>query len=404
MPKRIMPLTDIRIRKAKPGESEYKISDGYGLYIVVTVAGNKLWRYNYRYGGKQKTLALGSYPPLSLADARKKRMAAREALDNGIDPGLTRKISRSAGTLENSFKTVALEWMGKSRKLWVDRYYENIQGRLNLHVFPWLGARPVGEITAMEVLGILRRCEQNGTIDTTHRVRGTCSQILRYAVATGRAERDVTSDLRGALTPNRAKHRAAPTDPREVAPLLCAIESYQGSFVTKCALQLAPMLFVRPGELRAAEWAELDLDAAEWNIPAGRMKMRVAHLVPLSRQAVDIFRGLQPLTGHSRYVFPCHRSPLRPMSENAVNAALRRMGFEKEEITGHGFRAMARTIIDEVLHVRPDYIEQQLAHVVRDPLGRAYNRTEHLPERREMMQLWADYLDTLKTPSKFNHR
>jgi len=241
------------------------------------------------------------------------------------------------------------------------------------------------------------RLEGRGILDTAHRVRVECGQVLRYAVATGRAERDVTTDLRGALPPNRATHRAAPTDPVIVAPLLRAIDGYEGSYVVKCALQLAPMLFVRPGELRAARWEEIDLVGAEWNIPAERMKMKIAHLVPLPRQAVAILEDLKPFTGHSQYVFPCHHSPLRCMSDNAVNAALRRMGFNKTEIVGHGFRAMARTILDEVLRVRPDYIEHQLAHMVRDPNGRAYNRTAHLDERRKMMQLWTDYLDRLKT-------
>ena len=242
--------------------------------------------------------------------------------------------------------------------------------------------------------------ESRGILDTAHRVRFECGAIFRYGIATGRVDRDPVADLKGALPPVKNGHYAAPTDPKQVAPILRAIDGFVGSFVVKCALQLSPLLFVRPGELRAAEWSEIDIESAEWNIPAERMKMKIAHLVPLPHQAVEILKSLQPLTCHSRYVFPCHRSPLRCMSENAVNAGLRRMGFEKSEITGHGFRAMARTILDEVLQVRPDYIEHQLAHAVKDPNGRAYNRTAHLVERKKMMQLWADYLEGLKAGAK----
>jgi len=273
-------------------------------------------------------------------------------------------------------------------------------GRLQLDVFPVMGARPIAEIKAPELLAMLRRIESRGALETAHRVRTICGQIFRYAVATGRAERDPAADLKGALPPYKKNHLAAITDPKDVAPLLRAIDSYKGSFVVKCALQLAPLVFVRPGELRQAEWTEIDLDAAEWNIPAERMKMKVAHLVPLSSQAEEIFRELKLLTGNSRYVFPSGRSFARPMSNNAINAALRRMGFGTEEMTGHGFRAMARTILDEVLQVRPDFIEHQMAHAVRDPNGRAYNRTAHLAERRKMMQTWADYLNELKTGVK----
>jgi integrase len=272
--------------------------------------------------------------------------------------------------------------------------------RLERDVFPWLGSRPIVEIKPSELLMALRRVEARGALETAHRIRTVCGQVFRYAVATGRAERDISGDLRGALPPVAEKHHASITDPAKIAELLRAIDGYQGGFVVRCALQLAPMLFVRPGELRAAEWGEFDLDAGEWNIPAERMKMKQAHLVPLSRQAVEILRELQGLTGHSRYVFPSGRSFHRCMSNNAVNAALRRMGYDKDEMTGHGFRAMARTILDEVLHIRPDYIEHQLAHAVKDPNGRAYNRTAHLAERKKMMQMWADYLDGLKRGAK----
>lgn len=394
-----MAISDIKARTAKAKDKPYKLSDGDGLFLLVTPNGGKWWRFKYRFGGKEKLLSLGTYPEVSLADAREKREAARKQVAAGIDPGEVRKAQKAATVAgcENSFEVVAREWHGKFEKTWSKVHADTIMDRLTKEIFPWLGHRPIDEIKAPELLKTFRRMESRGALDTAHRVRNHCSNVFRYAIATGRAERDPAADLRGALPPVKFGHMAAPTDPKDVAPLLRAIDGFEGSFVVKCAMQLAPMLFVRPGELRAAEWSEIDLDTAEWNIPAERMKMKVAHLVPLSRQAVEILKALHPLTGNSKYVFPCHRSPLRCMSENAVNAGLRRLGFEKSEITGHGFRAMARTILDEVLQVRPDFIEHQLAHAVKDPNGRAYNRTAHLAERRKMMQTWADYLDGLRT-------
>ncbi len=397
-----MPLTDVKVRNAKPGEKQKKLSDSDGMYLLLTPQGGKCWRLKYRFNGKEKVLALGTYPEVSLAEAREKRDIARKQVAAGIDPGEVRKAQKAAKVAgyENSFEMVAREWHGKFAKTWSKVHADTIMDRLTKEIFPWLGNLPVDEIKAPELLKVLRRMESRGALDTAHRVRNHCSNVFRYAIATGRADRDPAADLRGALPPVKYGHMAAPTDPKDIAPLLRAIDGFQGSFVVKCAMQLAPMLFVRPGELRAAEWSEIDLDAAEWNIPAERMKMKVAHLVPLSQQALEILKALHPLTGNSKYVFPCHRSPLRCMSENAVNAGLRRLGFEKSEITGHGFRAMARTILDEVLQVRPDFIEHQLAHAVKDPNGRAYNRTAHLVERRKMMQTWSDYLDGLKTGAK----
>lgn len=393
-----MAITDIKARAAKAKAKAYKIADGDGLFLLVTPAGGKWWRFKYRFGGKEKLLSFGTYPEVSLSDAREKRYAARKQIASGIDPGEARKAEKAARTAEceNAFEAIAREWHGRFIETWRNGYGDTILHRLERDVFPWIGARPVAEIKAPELLQVLRRIESRGALETAHRIRCTCGQIFRYAVATGRAERDPAVDLKGALPPSKPNHLAAITDPRDVGPLLRAIDDYQGSFVVKCALKLAPLLFVRPGELRKAEWAEIDLEAAEWNIPGPRMKMKEPHLVPLASQAVEILKELKALTGQSKYVFPCHRSPLRCMSENAVNAALRRMGFEKGEMCGHGFRAMARTILDEVLQVRPDFIEQQLAHAVRDPLGRAYNRTAHLAERKKMMQLWADYLDGLR--------
>ena len=402
MPKRIQPLSDIQVKGAKPKEGDYKLSDGYGLYLLVTPTGGRLWRLQYRFDGKQKLLSFGAYPAVSLADARQRRDNAKKLLANGIDPGETMKAQKSAQGKQdaNSFEVIAREWHSKFSHAWVTSHAQHKLERLEKNVFPWIGKRPIKDIKAPEVLAVLRRLEERGILDTAHRVRFECGQIFRYAVATGRAERDPSADLKGALPPVKNGHHAAPTDPKAVAPLLRAIDGFTGSFVVKCAMQLAPILFVRPGELRAAEWSEIDFEAAEWNIPAEKMKMKVAHLVPLCKQSIEILKDLHPLTGHSRYVFPCHRSPLRCMSGNAVNAGLRRMGFEKSEITGHGFRAMARTILDEVLQVRPDFIEHQLAHAVKDPNGRAYNRTAHLAERKKMMQLWADYLDGLKQGAK----
>jgi integrase len=397
-----MPLTDAKVKNAKPGAKGYKMADGGGMYLLVDPKGGKYWRLKYRIEGREKLLALGIYPEVSLAEAREKRELARKRFASGIDPGAVKKALRAAKVAETEygFEVVALEWYDNKAHLWAASHAETVIGRLRLDVFPVFGARPIGDIKAPEVLAMLRRIESRGALEVAHRVKAICGQVFRYAVATGRAERDPTADLKGVMKPYKGKHLAAITDPKEVAPLLMAIDGYAGSFVVKCALQLAPLLFVRPGELRQAEWSEVDLDAEEWTIPAGKMKMGLPHLVPLSAQAIAIVKELYALTGRGKFLFPSHRSSERPMSNNAVNAALRRMGFEKETMTGHGFRAMARTILDEVLVQRPDIVEHQLAHAVKDPLGRAYNRTSHLPERRKMMQLWADYLDGLKQGAK----
>ena len=405
-----MPLTDAEIRRAKPGNKTIRLSDGGGLYLEVAPSGGKWWRLKYRFDGKDKRLSLGVYPDVPLAGrkdktmgtwidgARDKRDKARQLLADGVDPGEHRKAVKTAKTerAANSFEVIAREWLRHFATRWAPSHGEKNMQRLERDVFPWLGGRPIADMTAPELLKVLRRVEGRGALETAHRVRQVCGQVFRYAIATGRAERDVSADLRGALPPARVVHLAAITDPKAIGDLLRTIEGYQGQLVTKSALRLAPLVFVRPGELRMAEWQEIDLDQAEWTIPAGRMKMRQPHLVPLSVQAVQILRELHPLTGRARFVFPSARTTLRPMSNNAVLAALRRLGFSKDEMTGHGFRAMARTVLDEILHVRPDYIEHQLAHAVRDPLGRAYNRTAHLAERKIMMQQWADYLDRLR--------
>jgi integrase len=393
-----MALSDTAIRNAKPGDKPRKLSDGAGLYLLLNPNGSRWWRLKYRHGGKEKLLSLGTYPDTGLADARDRRDVARKLLAAGADPSEQRKAEKAAGEERgaNSFEVVAREWIAKQSGTWVPAHTSRILLRLENDVFPWLGKRPTAEISPREILACLRRVEERGAVESAHRILQNCGQVMRYAIATGRADRDIAADLRGALSPVKETHRAAITDPQGVGALLRAIDVYSGSFVTRCALRLAPLLFVRPGELRQAEWAEFDLDAALWNIPAARMKMREAHLVPLASQAVAIMRELHALTGQWRYVFPSARGAQRPMSNNAVLSALRRMGYAKDEMSGHGFRAMARTILDEVLHIRPDYIEHQLAHAVRDPNGRAYNRTAHLPERKAMMQTWADYLDALK--------
>jgi integrase len=401
---RAMALTNVKVQNAKSGTKPVKLSDSGGMYLLVsppgkkTPNGSKCWRLKYRFNGKEKVLALGTYPEISLAEARERRDVARKQLAKGIDPGEARKAEKLTGSEKaaNTFEAVAREWHARQKGVWTDGHATRTMQRLQRDIFRCIGTRPISEITAPELLAVFRRIESRGALETAHRARFVCGQIFRYAVATGRAERDPAADLKGALTPIKTKHHAAITDPKEVAALLRAIDGYQGSFVVKCALKLAPLLFVRPGELRQAEWSEIDLDAGEWNIPPERMKMRVSHLVPLSDQALTILRELHGLTGNSLYLFPSGRSFLRPMSDNAVNAALRRMGYDKDEMTGHGFRAMARTILDEVLQVRVDFIEHQLAHTVKDTNGRAYNRTAHLDERRKMMQLWANYLDGLR--------
>jgi len=391
----------MKVRNAKAKEKPYKISDSDGLYLHVTEKGAKLWRLKYRFDGKEKLLAFGSYPEISLYDVRKRRDEARSQLAHNIDPGAIRKAQKQAKTESTeTFEVIAREWHGRFTQTWTAGHADTIMSRLERDIFPWIGKRPIVEIKATDVLSVLRRVESRGALESAHRIRTICGQVFRYAVATARAERDPSADLKGALPQPQEKHMAAITEPSKVAELLRAIDGYQGGFVVRCALQFASLVFVRPGELRHAEWSEIDFENAEWNLPAGKMKMKEPHLVPLSQQVIEILTELKKATGESRYVFPSGRSFDRPLSNNAILAALRRMGYSKEEMSGHGFRAMARTILDEVLQVRPDYIEHQLAHAVRDPNGRAYNRTAHLTERKKMMQTWADYLDGLKVGAK----
>ncbi|MBE1162525.1 tyrosine-type recombinase/integrase [Dyella acidiphila] len=384
-------LTVLKVKSAPLG----KHFDGGGLYLHVTESG-RYWRMKYRHSGKEKLLALGVFPEVSLAEARKRRDEARALLRDGTDPGQVKRQEKvaNAEATANTFGAIAEEWLAKQQNM-SPATLEKARWTFDSLVNPWIGNRPISEIDAPEMLKLLQRIEERGAHETAHRTKQRCGQIFRYAIATGRARHDPTADLRGALTPAKVKHRAAITGPARVGELLRAIEGYTGGLVVRTALKLAPLLFVRPGELRQAEWAEFDLDAGQWRIPASKMKMRELHIVPLPTQAVVALQELQPLTGRGRYVFPGERSRQRPMSEAAVNAALRRMGFDKDTMTGHGFRAMASTRLNE-MGWSADVIERQLAHAERNKVRAAYNRAQYLAERKKMMQGWADYLDSLR--------
>lgn len=392
-----MALTDKAIRTATHGEKTARLFDGGGLYLELAPNGGKWWRLKYRFAGKEKRLSLGVYPHISLKDARDRRDEAKKLVANGIDPAEQRKAQKAAHIERagNSFEAIAREWYTNCSKNWVKGHADKIIKRLENNVFPYIGSRPVAEISSRDTLAMLKRVEQRGVIETAHRTKQVCSQVFRYAVATGRADRDPTVELRGALTPVKERHHPAILDPKAIGALLRAIDGHDGSPITKSALKLAALTFVRPGELRRAEWSEINLDGAEWRIPAARMKMREQHIVPLSKQAKEILKELQPLTGRGTYLFPGARTNGRPMSENTVNAALRRLGYGKDEMTGHGFRSIASTHLNEQGWHR-DAIERQLAHAERDNVRAAYNFAEHLPERRKMMQAWADYLDGLR--------
>jgi integrase len=397
-----MSLTELAIKNRKPSDKPVKMPDERGLFLLVHPNGSKYWRLRYSFEGRERLLALGVYPDISLAEARERRDQARRHVANGVDPGVLKQVSKRATRIssENSFEAITREWYVKHSKNWVPSHGDRIIKRLERDIFPWIGSSPIANITVPELLSVLRRIEDRGALETAHRALQNCGQIFRYAVATGRVDRDPTGDLRGALPPPQVKSFAAIIDPQKLGQLMRSIEVYEGSFITKCALRLAPLVFVRPGELRKAEWSEINLELAEWNIPAEKMKMRQPHLVPLSEQAVKILKELFPLTGEGKYLFPCVRTTTRPMSDNTINSALKRLGYDSSEMTTHGFRATARTILDEALGFRPDIIEHQLAHAVKDPNGRAYNRTSHLQARKEMMQKWADYLEQVSEGAK----
>ncbi|MEX3763697.1 tyrosine-type recombinase/integrase [Paraburkholderia phenoliruptrix] len=396
-----MSLTDVKIKQAKPREKLYKISDERGLYLEVTPTGSKWWRFKYRIDGKEKRLSLGVYPDVGLQKAREKRDDARKLVADGVDPSLHRKAQKQAraDANANSFEVVTREWFEKQKKGWEDNHAEKVIRRFERDVFPWIGKRPIADITPVELLAVLRRIESR-VVETAHRAKQTCGQVFRYAVATGRAARDITVDLKGALEPWQKEHFASITEPEEIGPLLRDMYAYKGMFEVQCCLRIAPHVFLRPVELRLAEWREFDLDDARWDIPGERMKRKKPHIVPLSTQVVEILRELHPLTGDGVFVFR-GRNPRSTISNNTVNKALRTMGYStKDDITGHGFRAMARTVLDERLGYRFDWIEHQLAHMVRDANGTAYNRTAHLDGRRQMMQSWSDYLDQLRLSAK----
>jgi len=395
-----MALTDTAIRNAKPAENAYALTDERGLSIQIQPNGGKWWRLRYRIDGKGKMLSLGIYPDVTLKDARERRDEARKLIADGIDPSQHRRAAKEArlALTANSFEIICREWLEHKRSTIEAAQYLKAKARLEKDVFPWMGSRPIAEITAPEILKVLRRIDERGARYTAHKVKSEISQCFRYAIATGRAERDPCPDLKGAIPPPKTENRAAITDPKDAAELLRAIDGFKGTFVVKCALELAPRVFVRPGELRKALWSNIDLDKAEWRYFINKTKSH--HLVPLASQVIATLRELHALTGHGEHVFP-GRDPQKCMSDAAINAALRRMGYDtKTEITGHGFRAMARTILHEELQIKPEVIEHQLAHQVPDSLGTAYNRTKFLKERKEMMQLWADYLDALKAGGK----
>ena len=398
-------LTELALRNAKPGDRPRRLSDGGGLFLEVRPNGSKYWRLAYRYAGKQKLLALGVYPEVSAPEARKSAREAREHLVEGRDPGLIKKILKGTNCTENTFRAIAEEWIGKFKHMWTESHLKNVSGRLQRDIYPWIGNRPVGEITAPELLSVLRRIEERGHIESAHRASTNAGQVFMYAIATGRAERNPAADLKGAIPPPIVKHMSTITDPEQVGELLRAISRYNGSPLTKYALQLAIHVFLRSGELRLAEWTEIYFEKAEWRVPISRMKGKkrdkeaspgAYHLGPLAKQVLDTLREIHALTGHGKYLFPSLRSSTRSMSDATLTNALRRMGYSQEELHVHGFRAMARTLIRQELGFDEEPIERQLGHAVKGPLGAAYNRADFLEERKRMMQSWADYLEQLE--------
>jgi integrase len=394
-----MALTDTQVKQAQAKEKPYRLSDAKGLYVEIHPNGSKYWRLKYRFAGKEKRLALGVYPKVTLKLARKATEQAKDQLEQGIDPSQAKKAKKAERftALANNLEAIGREWHKQQSLKWSENYSVKVLRSMERDLFPYLGTLPLDDIAPPQLLAVFRRVEERGATESAHRLKQTTGQIFRFGVATGRAQRDITPDLKGALPAHQKKHFPAITEPDKVGRLLNMIDAYEGTATVRAALKLAPLVFVRPKELRNAEWQEVNFEAAEWRIPGSKMKMGEDHIVPLSSQALEILQEQYLLTGHwDGYVFPSARSPRRPMSDNAVLSAFRNMGISKDEMTGHGFRAMARTLLDEVLGERVELIEHQLAHAVKDSLGRAYNRTTHLPKRREMMQRWADYLDGLK--------
>jgi len=394
-----MPLTDTKIRTAKPTDKAYKLTDGLGMYLLVNPAGGKLWRFDYRYLGKRKTLSLGGYPDVSLVEARSRRDDARKLLAQipPVDPGAVKKSLKNNiyGKQQSTFELLAREWAESYFINKSSSHKERTLRRLEIYIFPWLGNRPIADITAPEVLQVIKRPQNQSKLETAHRAMQAVGQVMRYAVQNGKAERDVTADLRGALPTPQVKHMASFVEPEQVGELLKAIDGFRGTFTVECALRLSPLVFTRPSELRRAKWSDIDLSSGIWAYRVS--KTNTDHIVPLSNQALQILKQIHPLSGHGEFVFMGGHDPKKPMSEAAINAALKRMGYDTQtQITGHGFRAMARTLLHERLNIDPVIIEHQLAHKVPDALGKAYNRTKFLEQRKIMMQAWADYLDELK--------
>lgn len=394
-----MPLTDVKLRNAKTADKDYSITDGRGLSILVTKKGGKWWRFRYRYLGKAKLMSLGTYPEVTLVEARERRDDARRLLAQipPVDPSQVKKNQKQSmiANQVNSFELVAREWLESFFMNLSESHKQKTLRRLEVYIFPWVGKKAISDITAPEILDLVKKPQNQSKLETAHRVLQVTGQVFRYAVQNGKAERDITADLKGALPSAQVKHMASLTEPKDVAELLRAMDGFQGTFTVECALRLAPLVFARPGELRKAKWSGIDFDAAEWRYLVSKTKTE--HIVPLSKQAIKILKDIHPISGHREFVFVGGRDPKKPMSEAAINASLQRMGYDtKTQITGHGFRAMARTILHERLNMDPYIIEHQLAHAVPDNLGGAYNRTKFLDQRKVLMQQWADYLDELK--------
>lgn len=396
-----MPLTDAKIKGAKPKDKTYTLIDGDGLYLEVNPKGRKWWRFRYQKDGRRNRLSLGIYPHITLKDARLERDRLKRQIAKGIDPSLKRKEEKRKAGASEAYEAIAREWFAKQvQSGWSERHAKTTMERMEKNAFPFIGTRPISDLGVEDMLGVVQRCERRGAVETARRIRQIMSQVFRYAIAAGRAERDPAADIKDAIPPARkVMHHASITDPKKIKGLLRAIDGFDGTFVVRCALKLAPLVFVRPGELRNAEWEELDLEGKEWRISAEKMKGGSVHIVPLSGQAVEVLTELKQVTGPVGYVFPSIRTPARPMSENTINVALRRLGYDKTEMTGHGFRSMASTLLNE--HGwNKDAIERQLAHTPKDKVRASYNYAEHLPERKRMMQAWADYLDSLEAGGK----
>jgi integrase len=399
-----MTLTVQKAKSAKPRENPYKLSDEKGMYLLIHSNGSKYWRMDYRLGGKRKTYSLGVFPEVSLAEARDDRDNARKLIKKGVDPSQSRRMEKLALSGADTFKSVALEWYDNKMTGKSDRHRQRAMSILKYDLFPKMGSRPINDIAAPELLAALRKIESRGASDIAHRAKSTAGQIFRYGIASGLCERDVSADLKGALKDKpKTEHRAAITAPNELGRLMIAIDGYEGTPVVCAALKLSALLFQRPGEIRHMEWSEISWEDELWSISTDKMKMDRDHIVPLSSQAIEVLKDIHQLTGSGKFVFPSQRGQSRPLSNNGVRTALRTMGYDNKTMSAHGFRATARTILDEVHHVRVDYIEHQLAHAVRDATGRAYNRTKFLPERKQMMQQWADYLDDLRVQTNSNN-